>query len=82
MPMAKWARFSDQSNKTLMYELFPAAIVVVGDTAVVHYSFVQVVEDYEKKRERSSGGLVETLVRDGDSWKYLSLTGFDIDSDN
>ena len=77
----KWSRFSDQSNTTLMYELFPAAIVVVGDTAVVHYSAVQVSENYEKKRERSSEGLVETLVRDGNTWKFLSLTSFDIDSD-
>ena len=80
--VARWARFSDQSNTTLMYELFPVAIVVVGDTAVVLYSVVQVSENYEKKRERSSDGLVETLVRDGDTWKFLSLTGFDIDSDN
>ena len=79
--MVKWSRFSEQSNKTLMYELFPAAIVVVGDTAVVHYVAVDVSENYEKKRERSSIGVVETLVRDGSTWKFLSLTGFEIDSD-
>ncbi len=75
--MAKWSRFSDETSKALEYELFPAAIVVVGDTAVAHYSTVVVRENYEKKRKREVEGLIETLVRDGRSWKFLSLTSFE-----
>lgn len=78
--MAKWTRFGDDANKTLIYELFPVSIVVVGTTAVVSYNSVVVGENYEKKRERSAGGLIETLVYDGKAWKFLSLTSFEIGS--
>jgi hypothetical protein len=54
--------------------------VVVGTTAVVSYNSVVVGENYEKKRERSAGGLIETLVYDGKTWKFLSLTSFEIGS--
>lgn len=80
--MEKWSRFGDQNSKTLQYELFPLAIVIKNDTAVVHYSVVSVAENHEKKRKREQGGTVETLVRDGKSWKFISLTGFDIGKSN
>jgi hypothetical protein len=78
--MIKWSRFSEQAGKTLIYELFPVAVVVVGDTAVVNYNAVSIGENYEMKRERTATGLIETLVRDGETWKFLSLTSFEIKS--
>jgi hypothetical protein len=78
--LTKWSRFGDETSTTLIYELFPVSVVVVGDTAVVNYNAVSVGEDHEKKRERSSTGLIETLVYDGKSWKFLSLTSFEIKS--
>ncbi len=81
--MMKWNRFDDESDtRILIYELFPVAIVVVGDTAVVSYNVVTIEEDAKKERTRESRGLVETLVRDGKTWKYLGLTGFTRDSDD
>jgi hypothetical protein len=56
------------------------SIVIAGTTAVVNYNSGTVSEDYEKKRERSAGGLIETLVYDGKTWKFLSLTIFEIGS--
>ena len=78
----KWSRFAEKNGRTLDYELFPEAIVVVGDTAVVHYSVVAVRENFEKKRKREQGGNIETLVRSGKSWKILSLTGFELGGGN
>ena len=81
--MMKWSRFADESDtRTLIYELFPVAIVVVGDTAVVNYNFVTLSEDAKKERTRESSGQVETLVRDGKTWKFLGLTAFTRDSDD
>ncbi len=76
--MVKWSRFGDSAGSTLEYELMPAKVVVSGDTAVAHYAVVSVGENYEKKRERTTEGLIEVLVRDGTSWKFLSLTSFEI----
>ncbi len=78
----KWSRFSEKADKTLMYELFPVAIIVVGNTAVVHYNTVVVSEDHAAKRERTMRGLIETLVLDGRNWKFLLLTSFQLGSDD
>ena len=80
--MVKWSRFGQERGKTLIYELFPGKVVVAGDTAVVTYHSVQVQVNNEKKTERSVTGLIETLVRDGDSWKFLGLTSFQVESDD
>jgi hypothetical protein len=60
-----WSKFDQQAGKTLIYELFPVAVVVIGDTAVVNYNPVTVAENYEMKRKRSNTGLINTLVRNG-----------------
>ena len=78
--VTKWSRFDQLAGKTLIYELFPVAVVIVGDTAVVNYNSVTVAENYEMKRKRSTTGLIETLVKDGKTWKFLSLTSFEIKS--
>ncbi len=78
--VTKWSRFDQEAGKTLIYELFPVAVVVVGDTAVVNYNSVTVAENYEMKRKRSTTGLIETLVKEGETWKFLSLTSFEIKS--
>ena len=78
--VTKWSRFDQQAGKTLIYELFPVAVVVVGDTAVVYYNSVTVAENYEMKRKRSTTGLIETLVKGGETWTFLSLTSFEIKS--
>jgi hypothetical protein len=76
--VVKWSRFTAESSKTLMYELFPVTVVVQGDTAIALYNAVVVAENAEGKRERRKEGLMETLVRDGGSWKFLGLTSFEL----
>ena len=75
--LIRWTRFRDAGSAILYYDITPAAIVVVGDTAVVHYHSNVVTEDAKGERERSVNGLVETLVREGGTWKFVSLSGFE-----
>ncbi|MBT8098213.1 MAG: nuclear transport factor 2 family protein [Gammaproteobacteria bacterium] len=72
----KWNRFSDESSTVLMYEISPAAIVVVGDTAVAHYDLVSVTENYKGDRSREVGRITEILIRQGRNWKWLSGVNF------
>ncbi len=72
-----WSRFGDESTNTLMYEVSPAAIVVEGDTAVLHYNVTTVTEDSSGKRTRNVGRIIEVLVRDGRSWKWLAGVGYE-----
>jgi hypothetical protein len=80
--LEKWVRFRDTRSEVLQYELFPHEIVIVGNTGVVYYSVVQVIRTGDGEAEREVSGLIETLVRSGAEWKYLSLTGFDAAPDD
>lgn len=80
--IVNWARFGAEANETLTYELFPMNVTVSGDTAVVYYAAVQVTQNHEGKRERESTGLIETLARTDDGWKFLGLTSFEIGGDD
>jgi hypothetical protein len=80
--LEKWSRFQDKQRQTLEYELAPAAIAVSGDTAVVHYTGVSVTQRGQEKPEREMFGAVETLVKSGGTWKFLSVTGFDLKKSN
>lgn len=80
--IARWTRFRDSNSEVKQYELFPQAIVVEGNTAVVHYSVVMVRQNAMGRNVRSVSGTIETLVRTNGDWKYLSLTGFEISSDD
>lgn len=50
------------------------------NTAVVNYNSVTLAENYNMRRKRSTTGLIETLVYDGKTWKFMSLTSFEIKS--
>jgi hypothetical protein len=80
--MAKWTSFRDSTSELLQYELFPHSLVIEGDTGVAFYSVVDVRRNSEGDVERSVTGIVETAVRDRDSWKYIGLTSFDIGSNS
>lgn len=80
--LEKWTRFQDNQRQTLQYELAPAAITVAGDTAVVHYTGVTVSQRAQDKPDREMFGAVETLVRSGGAWKFLSVSGFDLEKDD
>ncbi|MES2896506.1 MAG: nuclear transport factor 2 family protein [Pseudomonadota bacterium] len=74
--LESWTRFADKQGKTLKFDLSPLAITVSGDTAVAHYSVVMVTQKGTEKTEREVSGNVETLVRTGGKWRFLSLAGF------
>jgi hypothetical protein len=80
--LEKWTRFQDKQRQTLEYELAPAAITIAGDTAVVHYTGVTVSQRAQDKPDREMFGAVETLVRSGGAWKFLSVSGFDLENDD
>lgn len=70
-----WARFDGDQNKGLIHELYPLSIVVHGDMAVVHYLYTMAVQTKDRRTERSNGRFTDVLVRDGDTWKFISWHG-------
>ena len=76
--LEKWNRFDDATSQILEYEIFPLAIVVEGETGVVHYSAVTVTKDAEEKTEREVIGVMETLIRSDGTWKFISTGAFPV----
>jgi hypothetical protein len=78
----RWTRFTDTQSRVLQHELSPAAITVTGNTAVVHYTAVAMRQREVTRGQnpdapkREAYGVVETLVRDGANWRFLSSTSF------
>ena len=80
----RWSRWYDTQSRVLQHELSPTAITISGNTAVIHYTAVAMrqrevargQDPAEPKRE--AYGIVETLVRDGANWRFLSSTSFPI----
>ena len=83
----RWTRWSDKMNKTLQYEIQPMAIAISGNTAVVNYGAVTMMQrevargEIPPKPEREMVGITETLVRTASGWKFLSSTSFAMGDD-
>jgi ketosteroid isomerase-like protein len=70
-----WARFNADQSKGLTHELYPLSIVVHGDTAVVHYLFTVATQNKDKRIVTENGRYTDVLVRDGETWKFISWHG-------
>jgi hypothetical protein len=87
MPMSKedtvrWVESERGQFKILVQHLAPIAIVVVDDTAVVHYYHSSVAEYDDAERETIDGRATDVLVRTGDGWRILSWVGDEIGEDD
>jgi hypothetical protein len=76
--LIKWSRFNESQYKTIHYDISPAAIAIKGDTAVVNYVAINVSQRGTDKPDRDVNAIIETLVRDGNSWKFLSTSSFSL----
>ncbi len=71
-----WQRSVDESSNSVWHEISPLAITVAGDTAVVAYSAFLGFENTDGTSGTAVRSIVEVLVRDGRSWKYLATSDF------
>lgn len=76
--LIKWSRFNESQSKTIHYDISPAAIAIRGDTAVVNYVAINVSQRGTDKPDRDVNAIIETLVRDSNSWKFLSTSSFSL----
>lgn len=76
--LVKWSRFNESQYKTVHYDISPAAIAIRGNTAVVNYVATNVSQRGTEKPDRDVNAIIETLVRDGSSWKFLSSSSWSL----
>ena len=59
--------------KTIVQHITPVAIVVTGNTAVVHYFHLGVTEfTDDMSRETSYGRMTDVLTKTGDGWRIVA----------
>lgn len=75
--LGRWTRYNSSNNTVLEQELFPIAITITGNIAVVHYRYVVARENYKKDRETVSGRYTDILMKDGGKWLFISWAGGD-----
>ena len=61
--------------KILAQQLAPIGIIIVGDTAVVHYFHTTLTEWDNGERETTDGRSTDILVRTKSGWRILSWVG-------
>lgn len=72
-----WDRYNNSSSTVLAHELFPIAIAITGNIAVVQYTYSIARENYKKEREMSTGRYTDVLVKEGGKWLFIAWAGGD-----
>lgn len=75
--LGRWTRYNSSNNTVLEQELFPIAITITGNLAVVHYRYTVARENYKKDRETVSGRYTDILLKEGGKWMFISWAGGD-----
>ena len=79
----QWDRLQYPYEDILTYTVSPAAIVVEGETAIVHYYYSLLMEDRDGEQDTVHGRCSDILIGDDASWKFISWNcGDEEDSDD
>jgi len=71
----KWIRYQMAMRETIMHELKPLKIQVIGNTAIVHYYFVQVSQNPDETHQTVRGRFTDVLIQGSDGWKFVAWHG-------
>jgi hypothetical protein len=75
--LQRWSRYQNENGTVLVQELFPAAITITGNVAVVQYRYLMARENYKKERESISGRYTDVLLKEGGRWLFIGWSGGD-----
>jgi len=75
--LSRWNRYTSTSSTVLEQELFPIAITITGNIAVVQYRYSTARENYKKDREAATGRYTDILVKEGGRWLFIAWAGGD-----
>jgi hypothetical protein len=75
--LVRWNRYSNANETVLEQELYPIAITITGNTAVVQYRYQMARENYKKERETVQGRYTDVFIKDGGRWQFIAWAGGD-----
>lgn len=80
-PYAARQRENDKAGDLTSHDLSPMTIKIAGDTAVVAYSAKLEFASSDGETGSATRNILEVLVRDGGSWRYLASVDFTPNND-
>lgn len=75
--LVRWNKYTTGNATVLEQEIFPLAVTVTGNVAVVQYYYQVARENYKKERETVQGHYTDVLVREGGRWLFIAWSGGD-----
>jgi len=72
-----WDRYNNSNATVLQQEIFPIAITITGNIAVVQYRYSIARETYKKDREMVTGRYTDVLIKEGTRWLFIAWAGGD-----
>jgi ketosteroid isomerase-like protein len=64
-----------KTEKTVLYNIMPVAINVVGNVAIADYYYTTIAKDAEGKEKTRSGRWADVLMKQGDRWVLIGDHG-------
>ena len=74
--MERWLK----NNKYVLYDIYPLAIDIHGDVAIVFYSWQEVLEQKDGSDMNNRGNWTSIFQKIDGIWLIIAETGFDISS--
>jgi|SRR6185503_954447 len=75
--LTRWSRYLNTATTVLEQELYPIAVTITGNVAIVQYRYTLVREDYKKEREHATGRYTDVLLKEGNRWLFIAWSGGD-----
>ena len=75
-----WSDHWHSGNRTVLYDMFPLAIDIHGDVAVVFFSFTVLTEDKDGKQTTKRGRWTDIYRKTGKRWLVIADAGGATDS--
>ena len=73
--LRKFVEHNYKTEKTVLHDIQPVAINVIGDVAVVHYYYTVLGKDADGKDTERSGRWADFLMKQGDKWVLIGDHG-------
>ncbi len=77
----KFIEHDYKTEKTVLYDITPASINVIGNVAIANYYYTKIVKNAEGKEKTRSGRWADVLMKQGDKWVLIGDHGGQIEKD-
>ena len=71
----KFIEHDYKTEKTLVYNITPVSINVIGNVAIANYYYARIIKDTEGKEQTRSGRWADVLMKQGDKWVLIGDHG-------